>query len=304
MPKPAATDLSAQHQPVTLLFDTDDPEQYRLDDDRLTAFANQGYIQGVPLLNPKQIDVLRHELSAFVNPSHSGSELWYEYHSNESNDPDSVLFHALGAWRIGPACHDVLWSPRFTRPASQLLGGAVRFWHDQLFCKPARQGGVVAWHQDYSYWTRTGPMNHLTCWIALDDTTQENGCIQYIPGSHLWQLLPMAELAGEPDSIRDVLSAEQWEQLQQAVPMEMQAGEACFHHPLTLHGSSANRSERPRRALVINVVLDGTQSLSDEPLLAGTESIPAGQPLGGRFFPLLYDPEAAEPRDNGEAGHR
>ena len=55
--------------------------------------------------------------------------------------------------------------------ASQLLGGAVRFWHDQLFCKPAKHGGVVAWHQDYSYWTRTKPMAHLTCWIGLDDST-------------------------------------------------------------------------------------------------------------------------------------
>ena len=62
-------------------------------------------------------------------------------------------------------------------PASQLLGGPVRFWHDQLFCKPAHHGGVVAWHQDYSYWTRTEPMSHLTCWIALDDSDRDNGCL-------------------------------------------------------------------------------------------------------------------------------
>ena len=56
--------------------------------------------------------------------------------------------------------------------ASQLLGDrGVRFWHDQLFCKPARHGGIVAWHQDYSYWTRTQPLAHLTCWIGLDEAT-------------------------------------------------------------------------------------------------------------------------------------
>ena len=134
-----------------------------------------------------------------------------EYHSNESLDPNKILFHALGAWRIKPSFHDILWAPGFLIPASQLLGGAVRFWHDQLFCKPARHGGVVAWHQDYSYWTRTQPMQHLTCWIALDDANEENGCLHYIPQSHEWDLLPITGLAGDMDSIKSVLNPLQFE---------------------------------------------------------------------------------------------
>ena len=106
-----------------------------------------------------------------MSPGGEGHELFYEYHSNESLDPAKVLFHALGAWRIKPGFHDILWHPAFVVAASQLLGGAVRFWHDQLFCKPAHHGGVVAWHQDYSYWTRTQPLAHLTCWIGLDDAS-------------------------------------------------------------------------------------------------------------------------------------
>ena len=41
----------------------------------------------------------------------------------------------------------------------------------------------------YSYWTRTKPMQHLTCWIGLDDMSTENGCLYYVPGSHKWGLL-------------------------------------------------------------------------------------------------------------------
>jgi ectoine hydroxylase-related dioxygenase (phytanoyl-CoA dioxygenase family) len=78
-----------------------------------------------------------------------------------------------------------------------------------LFCKPAREGGVVAWHQDYSYWTRTQPMAHLTCWIGLDQSTLENGCLQYVPESHRWPLLPVTGLAGDMDEIRTVLTAQQ-----------------------------------------------------------------------------------------------
>jgi ectoine hydroxylase-related dioxygenase (phytanoyl-CoA dioxygenase family) len=74
------------------------------------------------------------------------------------------------------------------------------------------------------------------------------------------------------------------------VPIELRRGEASFHHPLMIHGSKENKSDRPRRGTVVNVVGDGVASASDEPLLDGTDPIPAGKPLGGRFYPLLLDP--------------
>jgi hypothetical protein len=68
---------------------------------------------------------------------------------------------------------------------------------------------------------------------------------------------------------------------------------ATFHHPLMVHGSFENDTDRPRRAAVINVFRDGVRSASNEPLLEGVPPIPAGQPMGGRFFPRLFDPERA-----------
>jgi ectoine hydroxylase-related dioxygenase (phytanoyl-CoA dioxygenase family) len=177
--------------------------------------------------------------------------------------------------------------------ASQLLGGAVRFWHDQLFCKPARHGGVVAWHQDYSYWTRTRPMAHLTCWIGLDDSMADNGCVHYVPGSHLWELLPITGLAGDMDAIRSVLPPQLAERFR-PVAIELKKGEASFHHPLMVHGSYANRTDRPRRATVLNAFRDGVTSATDQPLLQGVPPIPSGRKVEGRFFPLLYDPAGGE----------
>jgi len=51
-----------------------------------------------------------------------------------------------------------------------------------------------------------------------------------------------------------------------------------------------NRTNRPRRAMVINVVRDGVHSATDEPLLDGVPTIGKGKALDGQFFPLLYDP--------------
>lgn len=286
-----STDLSNQHRPVGGFLERPESaeawDRYRLSDEQVACYHEQGYLPGVRVLSDGQVDRLCSELAEFFDPQHAGRELWYEYHTNESAAADTVLFHALGAWRIKPGFHDLLWHPAFTVPASQLLGGPVRFWHDQLFCKPARHGGVVAWHQDYSYWTRTRPIAHLTCWIGLDDSTRENGCLHYIPGSHRWDLLPITGLAGDMDAIRETLTAEQWAALNQPVAVELKRGECTFHHGLTIHGSFENRSERPRRATVINVFRDGTYSDSDEPLLSGVPAVPRGQPLGGQFFPLL-----------------
>lgn len=285
-----ASDLSQHHSPITNPVEADsDRNQYRLSDDQIQFFHAHGYLAGVRLLDDEQIETLRSDLVKLVEPHHPGHDLFYEFHSNESTDPATVLFHALGAWRISAAFHDLLWNPAFLMPASQLLGGAVRFWHDQLFCKPAHHGGVVAWHQDYSYWTRTQPMAHLSCWIGLDDSSRENGCVHYVPGSHRWNLLPVTGLADDMNAIQSVLSDEQRSQFR-PVPIELRAGECSFHHPLMVHGSYENRSDRARRGVVINVIRDGVCSASNDPLLAGVPPIPAGEKIEGQFFPLLFAP--------------
>src|SRR5687767_3125930 len=206
-------DLSARHEPVGGLFprpaSAREWERHRLSAEQVEFFREHGYLSGIRVLSESQVGALRGELADLMHPAHEGR----------------ALFHALGAWRVAAGFHDLLWHPAFTVAASQLLGDArVRFWHDQLFCKPARHGGVVAWHQDYSYWTRTTPLAHLTCWVGLDDATRENGCVHYVPGSHRWDDLPVTGLAGDMDAIQTVLTDEQ-KSLFKPVAIELKAGE-------------------------------------------------------------------------------
>jgi ectoine hydroxylase-related dioxygenase (phytanoyl-CoA dioxygenase family) len=289
-----AEDLSRRHELVSDLFrlptSAAEWDRFRLSDEQVAFFEEQGYVAGIRVLDDEQADQLCRELATLTDPTAPAHELFYEFHTNESADPSRVLFHALGAWRIAPSFHDLLWHPAITVAASQLLKGAVRFWHDQLFCKPAQHGGVVAWHQDYSYWTRTQPMAHLTCWIGLDEARRDNGCLQYIPRSHRWNLLPITGLAGNMDSIREVLDDEQMAAIERPVAIELRRGEASFHHPLMIHGSRANETSRPRRGAVVNLIRDGVTSATEEPLLSGVPPVPPGQPLSGQFFPLLYRP--------------
>lgn len=285
-------DLAEKHSLISDLFHIPNTseawEPYKLSKEQVEHFNELGYVSGIKLLDENQISILQNELDEIMDPKHPAHSLFYEFHSNESKDKDAVLFHSLGHWRITKGFHDVLWNPAFLMAAHQLLGNkAVRFWHDQLFFKPAKHGGVVAWHQDYSYWTRTVAMQHLTCWTGLDDATTENGCLYYVPKSHKWGLLDAPELAGNMDGLSKYLTEEQKKQFN-PIPIELKKGYATFHHPLMVHGSYENKSNRPRRAFVLNVFADGTVSNTDEELLKGVPPIPKGKKMEGKFFPLLF----------------
>ncbi len=286
-------DLADYHRLLTDLFQwptsAEAWNQYRLSKEQIDHFHEYGYVSGIQVLNDTQIDQLRKELDEVLDPKHPAHHLFYEYHSNESDDPNAVLFHSLGHWRITNGFHDVLWNPAFVMAAHQLLEQkAVRFWHDQLFYKPAKHGGVVAWHQDYSYWTRTIAMQHLTCWTGLDDATTENGCLYYVPKSHKWGLLDAPSLAGDMNGLMKYLTEEQKAQFK-PVPIALKKGFATFHHPLMVHGSYENKSEMSRRAFVLNVFADGTVSNTNEELLKGVPPIPKGKKMEGKFFPMLFD---------------
>jgi len=288
-------DLSIHHSPVSDIFkklESIDWEKFKISEEQIIHFHEKGYVSDIKLLDESQIDLLNQELLEIMNPDHPNHNLLYEFHTNESEDPDRIIFHSLGHWRMTPGFHDVLWNPAFVMVASQLFGyRPVRFWHDQLFLKPAEHGGIVAWHQDYSYWTRTAPMQHLTAWVGLDDASTENGCLHYIPGSHKWGLLDKPSLTGEMIGLTQFLNEEQTLALEKPTPIEMKKGYATFHHPLLIHGSFENNSNRPRRAFVLNVFADGTYSNSDEEILAGVPKIKKGQKMDGQFFPLLFDPK-------------
>ena len=132
-------------------------------------------------------------------------------------------------------------------------------------------------------------MAHLSCWIGLDDSTRENGCVHYVPGSHRWNLLPRADFANDMDAILGALTPEQKRKFK-PVAIELKRGECSFHHPLMVHGSFENQTDRSRRAVVLNVFRDGVVSASDKAPLEGVPPVPVGEKMSGQFFPLLFDP--------------
>ncbi len=293
-------DLANYSHPISKLFkqpqSPEEWEPYVLSKEKVEAFERDGFLSGVKVLTEAQVDTLNEELKSLNPISDEKKELFYYYKSNESENPEKVLFHAIGGWRTTPGFHDLLWAPAFRMAAYQLLGSSFKLFHDQLFCKPAQHGGVVSWHQDFSYWTFTKPMNHLTCWIGLDDANHDNGCLYYVPGSHKWGLLPITGLAGEMDAVSKVLTEEQLKDFKNKKANALPKGFASFHHPQTMHGSYANVSDRSRRAVVLNIM--GPQTMSNTDGYERLDELRHFPPMGrtgevleSKFFPLLFDGE-------------
>jgi phytanoyl-CoA dioxygenase PhyH len=269
-------------------------ELCKLSPEQVASYHAKGFVKGPRVLNDAQLEALRDGLEGIRSGENPRLGELYEIDDSWKRAPAENVFHFLGAWLIDEAFHDILYHPRTTVPVSQLLDSPqVRFWHDQVFYKPPQHPGVVSWHQDYSYWTRSVPCRHLTVWVALDDATVESGCIHFIPGSHRWELLPALQLLENMDGIKDVLSPEQLEQFQPE-PMELKAGKCSFHHAMTLHGSYGNSADHPRRGVVINYKHPESRSADGtKPLLQHTPIIPEGEIIEGENFPIVYD--AAKP---------
>lgn len=141
--------------------------------------------------------------------------------------------------------------PRLLDLVQDIMGPNLMLFHDQALYKPAHHGGPVYWHQDNAYW-RCVPANLVSCWIALDDASRENGAMQFIPGSHL---TPVWHGATDSDALIQSKVDES-----KAVCVEIPAGACIFHHCQTLHYTQPNTTDRDRRAFIIHYMNPGTRS--------------------------------------------
>ena len=111
-------------------------------------------------------------------------------------------------------------------------------------------------------------------------------------------LLEKKTLAGDMDAIRESLTSDQVTKFDNKVPIEMNAGEVSFQHSLLMHGSYENRSNRSRRATLINVFSDGVVSNREEdginaPSAGNYPQVHKGHAMSGGYYTLLLDPDIA-----------
>ena len=170
--------------------------------------------------------------------------------------------------------------PAIVDVIEDLLGPNLKLYTDQLMMKPRFHGTVTDWHQDSVAWPQFAPQEHVSCWIALDDATVENGCMTVIPRSHRWGPINRAY---QDRFLANAL-------LEKPVPVELPAGSCMFHHGLNIHRTGANSTPNRRRGLALHYIRAETMYLGvvDEEV---RQMVECEQPPGEFRFMLVRGQE-------------
>lgn len=194
--------------------------------------------------------------------------------------------------------NDAFWvrlvtDPRLVDIAEYFLGPDLACFTAHYVCKPPYDGQPVLWHQDGAYW-KLEPMEALTVWLAVDESTTENGCLRMVPGSHELPIHSTEVRTDKPNMLFSASDKElvaEWVEKRGIVDIELAPGDVSIHHPNILHYSEGNASAERRCGLDIGYMATSTSISNDglylDPLLV------RGAPVKGvntyRQFPL-YDP--------------
>ena len=226
-----------------------------LTSEQLAFYAENGYVVVRDIVPPDVLARIRDAITQITAEAQAGRSMRV---SDVLIEPDAATGVATAAVKAplrklnalvphDAFFHSVAASPPILDVVAQLTANALRImlYSDQVFLKPAHCGSAKPLHQDNSYF-RVAPHSHgVTCWMAVDDATEENGCMRYIPGSHKLGLLPHKQISAAH------LTPEASD-LGREIPVPVPAGAAIFHHLLTLHSSEANTSDKPRRAWALH----------------------------------------------------
>ncbi len=145
---------------------------------------------------------------------------------------------------------DLARDPALVDMVSQVIGDDVILWGCQVFCKPGGDGYETPWHQDGHYWP-IRPLANCTVWVALDDSTPENGCLRVIPGSHRDRRTHQHLMEDREDLVLSQRTADNAFDAATARDVILEAGQMSMHDIYMIHGANANRSPRRRAGVAI-----------------------------------------------------
>ena len=132
----------------------------------------------------------------------------------------------------------------------QVIGPNIALWNSSFFAKPAKVGTRTPWHQDGEYWP-IRPLATCSVWIAVDDSNEQNGCLQFIPGSHKRQVLESHHVNNADGLALPLeLDSDTFDE-SDAVKIVLKAGQISLHDIFLMHASDPNRSDRPRRGMTL-----------------------------------------------------
>jgi non-heme Fe2+,alpha-ketoglutarate-dependent halogenase len=147
---------------------------------------------------------------------------------------------------------DIVRDPTVLDAVEDLIGPDILVFHMTLWIKEPRTDAFVSWHQDSTYFGLS-PAEHVTAWVALSPSSQQSGCVQVVPGSHLCGQIPHGQLkrSGNLFATGQTIDVPDNEALDYLL---LEPGEFSLHHTYTFHNSMPNGSDDRRIGLGISYI--------------------------------------------------
>jgi non-heme Fe2+,alpha-ketoglutarate-dependent halogenase len=205
---------------------------------RAEAFRRDGFVQGIDVLEPREARRLREAFQRVerrLGPEVMGSPDPAKASWKSSGHPLQKIFQFL-------ATH-----PAVIEAMSELLGSDLLVRNGDVFIKPVGSRRGIDWHVDTPHpWPDSRGL--ATVWIGLTEASEENGGVQYLPGSHLkiFEREPAdrESLTLDPEQCAEL-------RLSSAEQVRMRPGQMAVHSFRTVHRSQRNLSSDRRIGMVL-----------------------------------------------------
>lgn len=213
-------------------------------------YEEQGYLVFPEMLSADELAGLRSALAEVLREAEGLTESTSKFSVTQGEDGRYYVRRIFDPIKHHQAFYDLVFNPKIVDVVENLIGPNIQLHHTKLNLKPptAREARFE-WHQDFPFFPH-GNYDLLAVMVMLDDSTEENGCLTIIPGSHKWG--PRNHLFAKDGAFSSQLEDKSvLEDSTRWLKVPVPAGGIELHHCNMLHSSLANRSGKPRSAMVI-----------------------------------------------------
>jgi hypothetical protein len=226
--------------------EVDDDSNVTLSDDQVAEFHRDGFMSLDHLTTADEVIALQ---SIYDRLFESDAEIADRDRLELAGAADAppALPQIVNPDQYAPELRETVAYRNAKRVAGQLLGPDMEPAGMHAIRKPPRDGAATPWHQDEAYWDPSVEHSAISIWVPLQDVTLENGCMQFVGGTHVLEVQPHQLI--NPDS--HGLAVVDPDSVGEAVACPLPAGGATVHTSRTMHYAGPNTTDGPRRALIM-----------------------------------------------------
>jgi hypothetical protein len=205
------------------------PASIRITDEQVAFFHENGFLAIEAITTEDEVARMRVAYDEiFARRAGRDEGMQFDLAGTDAEDEEAALPQILDPRRFSEALRDTLYEANALAIARQLLGPEARMTGSHAIFKPAGHGAATPWHQDEAYWDPAANHLALSVWMPLQEATLENGCMQFIPGSHRLEVLGHHHINHDP-RIHGLEVDEKAADLEKAVACPLPPGGATFH---------------------------------------------------------------------------